>query len=187
MGTIFQFKVTLRNVKPVIWRRFLVKDDITFWDLHYTIQIVMGWENCHLHQFAKGRDRYIGDLVQMEGEVEDEDEILVKTIFDKPGTTIRYDYDFGDGWEHDIVLEKILEVDPGLYYPRCIKGKSNCPPEDSGGPYGFMNMMEILASGKGRQKKEILEWLGDDYDPAKFNLQEVNEILENGIEIDFDK
>ena len=92
-------------------------------------------------------------------------------------TRFRYDYDFGDDWEHSIEIEKTLHAEEGVRYPRCVKGESACPPEDSGGPYGYPYLLEKLQDPKHDEHEEALEWVGNDFDPEKFNLDEVNEEL----------
>jgi hypothetical protein len=177
MSQILQFKITLKHIEPKIWRRFLVRDTITFADMHHIIQTVMGWEDDHLHQFALSKYDYIGNVGQMPGEVEDERKIPVKKIFGAPKVKITYEYDFGDGWEHELILEKILEEEKGMKYPHCVKGENSCPPEDCGGPWGFADMMEKLKAADSEEKEELLEWLGDDYDPSSFDLVDINKQL----------
>jgi hypothetical protein len=153
-----------------------VKDDIDFLDLHEIVQVVMGWEDVHLHQFVVGRDERIGNPKMLEDDsVLDESRLPVKKFFNEPKKKIMYVYDFGDDWEHDIVLEKILEPEKGATYPRCIKGENACPPEDIGGPWGFMDVMGKLKAGT--LDEEYLEWLGEDYEPTYFSPVEINEMF----------
>ncbi len=91
--------------------------------------------------------------------------------------TLKYEYDFGDGWDHTIVLEKIVEVDDHQPIPVCIKGKRNCPPEDCGGVWGYEDLLEIISDPKHPEHEEMLEWLGVEFDPEYFNLEEINEQL----------
>ena len=178
MSKIFQFKVTLKDSKPKIWRRFQAEDDLMFFDLHYIIQAVMGWENDHLYQFIVEKNRYIGDPEMLESDdIMDDGKTKLSDIFNEPKTKIIYEYDFGDGWEHELVLEKILEKDPKQHYPVCLAGKLNCPPEDCGGIYGFNNMMQILKDEKHPNHEGIKEWIGENYNPDFFDLETVNEFL----------
>lgn len=110
MSKIFQFKITLKGSEPKIWRRFQVEDNLMFYDLHLIIQTLMGWENSHLYHFAYGKNSYIGNPEFLESdETVDDKETKLSAIFDKPKTKVFYEYDFGDGWQHDVLLEKILE------------------------------------------------------------------------------
>jgi hypothetical protein len=177
MPQIFQFKIILKNIEPKIWRRFQVKDNITFADMHRIILVVMGWDGSHLHQFVWNKHDYIGSVEHMPGDVEDERKISINQIFKEIKTKLVYEYDFGDDWEHDLILEEILEDDRKIKYAYCLDGKNNCPPEDCGGPWGFADMMDKLKSADSEEKEELLEWLGDDYDPSFFDLKKINEEL----------
>ena len=147
-----------------------------FYDLHLVIQTLMGWSNSHLYQFIFEKKFYIGnpELIGMY-DISDDRVTKLSSIFDKPRTKVLYEYDFGDGWKHDLVLEKILDKDPGQRYPVCLKGERNCPPEDCGGIYGFNDLMKILKDKKSPVYAEIKEWVGENYDPEFFNLALVNE------------
>jgi hypothetical protein len=167
---VYQFKVALRGVRPPIWRRIQVPSTYTFWDLHVAIQDAMGWEDCHLHEFTmphpeSGEERHIG--------LPDPDwrpEVLVDRRqkigdwFSLENRRAEYIYDFGDGWQHTVKLEKILPREPGMQYPRCIAGKRACPPEDCGGIGGYA---EIVA-GESESQEEFA-----DYDPEQFTPAEV--------------
>jgi hypothetical protein len=136
--SIYQFKVTLKEIQPPIWRRFEVHSDITFRELHKTLQVVMGWWNYHLHLFQ------IGPLIITDRETLAEwsadgipDEIArLNKFVAQAGATFSYEYDFGDSWEHELLLEKIVPVDETAVYPRCLAGERACPPEDCGGVWG---------------------------------------------------
>ena len=156
MAKTLQFKVTLLNVKPVIWRRFEIEENIMFFDLHQVIQLVMGWENSHLYQFIFDKNNFIGDPEMLEEgnfEVADDMETEVAAILDEPGSEIMYEYDFGDGWMHQVVLEKISEGKPKHNYPFCVNGENSCPPEDCGGPglRGARAGTGALLCGRNRQ------------------------------------
>ncbi|MGB0880702.1 MAG: plasmid pRiA4b ORF-3 family protein [Polaribacter sp.] len=171
---IVQLKITLKRSKPPIWRRILIEKEMTFEDLHYIIQDVMGWENCHLHEFRDNNvvideDDFFGD-----GNI-DSSEITLREHFTRLKQKITYTYDFGDSWEHEILVEKFLDRDKEIDYPICIKGKNNCPPEDCGGIWGFYSMLEIIQDKNHPEREEMLEWIGEDYDPEHFDLEETNE------------
>jgi hypothetical protein len=133
---IYQFKVTLRGLRPPIWRRVQVYDDLTFYEFHRVLQATMGWWDAHLHQFITPDRLFITDattLSELGVDGWDEQKIRLKQLFKQEGQKMVYEYDFGDSWEHDVLLEKILPVETAVTYPRCLKGKRACPPEDCGG------------------------------------------------------
>jgi len=175
---IYQVKVTLRNAKPPIWRRILVSPTIHLGQLHAIIQIAMGWEGYHLHQFIAGRSFYgpredeFGS--RLNWDMEDETQYKLSRFLKKEKDSLQYEYDFGDGWEHKIVLEKKLPDDGSVTGATCIKGKRACPPEDCGGIWGYQNLLEIRQDPSHPEYEEMLEWLGEDFDPEAFELQAVN-------------
>jgi hypothetical protein len=176
---IYQLKIVLQGSKPPIWRRVLVKSNITLDVLHEMIQAVMGWYNVHLHQFDVYGTFYSSPAFQLE-ETEDESRIKLDRVLTQPRDKFTYEYDFGDGWEHQIVLEKILPVEPRTLYPVCIKGKRNCPPEDIGGIWSYQHFLAVLQDPNHPQHAESLEqleWIGGDFDPEEFDLTEINKGL----------
>lgn len=174
---VFQLKATLAAVRPAVWRRILVRDDMTLADLHDILQLAMGWTNSHLHQFIKGQT-YYGIPDEMEDmETIDESTVRLATVFRAPKSSIIYEYDFGDGWEHKIVLEKILPAATDGTIPRCLAGSGACPLEDSGGPYGYANLLKALKNPKDPEHDNAMEFAPEDFDPAAFDLAEVNEDL----------
>lgn len=181
-----QLKISLKDSTPPIWRRVLVKSSISFYELHYTIQIAMGWGNYHLYEFKIG-DYRIG---LMDEDSDDPESGSSKIIVSKEITleeviskgefkNFSYEYDFGDGWMHSIVVEKILPLDPDKYYPVCIKGKLSCPPEDCGGLYGYYSFLEIISNKKHPEYKNMVEWMGGRFDPTEFEVDDVNVDLED--------
>jgi hypothetical protein len=148
---VYQFKITLKGIKPPIWRRIQVPETYTFWDLHVAIQDAMGWIDYHLHEFeminpATGLAVNIGTPVPGEDfdrEVLPDWKQNIADYFSMENRTADYVYDFGDNWEHKIQLEKILPREKGVNYPICIKGKRACPPEDCGGIWGYAELLEI--------------------------------------------
>ena len=175
---VYQFKVTLKGIRPPIWRRIQVPEDYTFWDLHVAIQDAMGWLDYHLHEFEvrepeSGTNHYIG-LPDEEG-FPDDHEILpgwkemLSTYFSPDNGTARYFYDFGDGWEHSVKLEKILERKAGSTYPLCLGGKRACPPEDCGGIAGYRDLLKFLSDPENRLDDEGNRRLSDGFDPDFFD------------------
>ena len=175
--TVFQLKITLKNIKPSVWRRVLVQSDTRLPDLHKIIQTVTGWTNSHLHQFVFNKCLYALPDDESFLDIVDYRKIKLDSLITAPKSKIMYEYDFGDGWEHDIVIEKVLERDNNIFYPVCTGGKRNCPPEDCGGPYGYENLIDIISDPGHGEYHDMIEWLGDDFDPEEFDIDLVNELL----------
>ena len=133
---VYQIKVTLEGMRPPIWRRLEVLSDTTLDNLHLILQVVMGWDNYHLHEFTIGGIEYGHPDTDFDSEVEDEERVKLYQVAPKESMKFIYEYDFGDGWRHTVLIEKILPVEKGKHYPCCVKGKRACPPEDVGGPFG---------------------------------------------------
>jgi len=175
--TIYQLKVTLKHIKPAIWRRLHVPSDIRLSKLHSVLQDAFGWTNSHLHQFVLG-ERRIGmkGIDEFSDDVEDEKRVKLSQIAEAKSRLL-YEYDFGDGWEHQIVVEKVLPAVDGVRYPTCIDGKRACPPEDCGGVGGYARLLEIIADPKHEEHAEMLEWLGRPFDPDAFDIMEANDLI----------
>jgi hypothetical protein len=152
--------------------------DITLADLHDLLQLAIGWTDSHLHEFLFRGKRY-GSTDPDVGVTEaiDERKVRLNQLLARVGAKIVYTYDFGDGWEHGIVLEKGLPVEPNMAYPLCTGGRGACPPEDCGGIGGFYNLLEALQNPRHPQHEELLEWVGEEYDPEKFSIEAINRIL----------
>lgn len=180
---IYQLKIVLLNIESAIWRRFQVRENITLYGLHDYIQGVMfGWADCHLHEFEIDGVGYgvpvpeYNDVPEMK--LKNESRYKLCQLV-KPGDSFLYRYDFGDNWEHEIVVEKQLPPDPNVKYPICLEGQRCCPPEDVGGPLGYEEFLEAIADPKHEEHKSYLEWAGGSFDPEAFDLKQINEILEN--------
>jgi hypothetical protein len=175
---IYQIKVTLMRTAPPIWRRLLVDSDIALSELNDLLQLAMGWTNSHMHDF-QFRGQCYGSTDPEGGLAEgiDERKVRLNQLLVRVGAKMVYTYDFGDSWEHAIVLEKCLPVDPNMAYPACTGGRGACPPEDCGGAGGFYNLLEALQNPRHPEHKELLEWVGKDYDPERFSIEAVNRIL----------
>lgn len=179
---VYQLKIQLKGISPPIWRRFLVLNTSALEDLHHTIQIVMGWTDSHLHQFICGKSRYgIIDPefgADWDDDLENELNFKVKDLLKNEGDSILYEYDFGDGWEHKITLEKILPFKSKQFLPFCIKGKRSCPPEDVGGVWGYADFLEKWNDKNHPEHKELREWAGDYFNPEIFDHSETNKTLQ---------
>ena len=174
---IYQMKVSLIGIKPPIWRTIQVTGDTTLEILHDIIQISMGWFGEHLYEFKVHGIPY-GDLTQLsEGDIIDEKTVNLAQLISHEKEMFRYLYDFGDGWEHDILVEKILPIEKGIHYPVCIDGKRACPPEDCGGPFGYEELLEILKDPSHPEHEEKFEWLPGDFDSEKFDIKYINREL----------
>lgn len=175
---IYQLKVTLDESKPPIWRRVEVDGDLTLSQLHAVIQRAMGWADYHLHQFEVGGHRYgVPDPDYGDMEMLDERRYSLRRIVPDEGVKFHYEYDFGDSWLHLIEVERIGEPEPDVFYPRCIKGKRACPPEDCGGIWGYEELIATLQNPKHPDHKAMKQWVGGDLDPERFDLDEINGAL----------
>lgn len=171
----YQLKVSLKGAKPPIWRRFLVDGAMTLAEFHDVLQIVMGWSNSHLHQFAAYGAVYGSPDPEFDFEgVRDERKVKLAQVLEHEKDAMTYEYDFGDGWTHKITLEKILPLDAEAVLPACIKAKGACPPEDVGGLWGYYELLESLKDPQHPQHEENKEWIGEDFDPDAYDLEGVN-------------
>lgn len=189
---IYQIKVTLQDIRPPIWRRILIDSYEYLDNLHMIIQIAMGWQNVHLHQFFDG-EKYYGipdpEFDDPFYKIHHEGVVKINSILKEEKDKLYYMYDFGDGWEHVIELEKILPFDKKQALPECIKGRRACPPEDCGGIPGYEDLLEIIEDPSHPEYQDAISWLSglrqsdDDetvvFDPAKFNKDEINAIYHN--------
>lgn len=175
---IYRIKVTLRHVAPPIWRRIEVPADIKLGKLHRVLQMAMGWFDSHMHGFRVGHVSYGAPNPDSPDDTKNERNVRLDRIAAE-GDTVIYEYDFGDGWEHDLKIEKVLPAEKGNHYPACLAGKRACPPEDCGGPWGYQNLLDALKDPKHENHEEMLEWFGDELDPEAFDLDEVNATLKH--------
>ena len=171
--SVYQLKITIKDTKPPIWRRLLLPSDATFWELHIAIQDSFGWTDSHLHEFFIGsawdqKATHIkiphpeDDIFGEEKEPLDESKIKLSEFLHKKQSKITYVYDFGDNWEHQIILEKVLHFDTNEVYPEVLDGKGACPWEDSGGVGGYVEKIEILKNQEHEYYEEIADWVGID-------------------------
>ena len=177
---IYQLKITLRDSRPPIWRRVLVPADFTLAKLHWVIQQAMGWTNSHLHHFRVGETYYSLPVPYTDwAELNEKDsrKVRLDQIAPRVKAKFVYEYDFGDSWEHEIVVEKILPPEPGVKYPTCLKGKGACPPEDVGGVWGYAGFLEAIHDPNHEEHKMYLEWIGGSFDPEAFDLDDTNAAL----------
>jgi len=178
---VYQLKVTLKGIRPPIWRRLHVLGETTLEQLHLIIQVAMGWGNYHLHDFEIYGIRYgitdDDDLFELE-DIEPESETYL-CQFATEGMKFKYTYDYGDGWEHSIEVEKLLPPDEDLPTPRCIKAKRACPPEDCGGPWGYQNLLKILNDPTHPDHATFSEWVPPNFTPEEISLPAINTQLKS--------
>ncbi|MEM7769346.1 MAG: plasmid pRiA4b ORF-3 family protein [Cyanobacteria bacterium P01_A01_bin.37] len=177
---VYQLKITLRDIRPPIWRRVQVRASEQLEHLHYVAQISMGWTNSHLHSFTIQGVEYGVSMPELGFDdlgLKDESKVRLGKLI--PGEKFKffYLYDFGDSWEHEILVEKVLKADPEVDYPVCIKAKRACPPEDCGGTWGYENFLNIIQDPQNSEHEEMLEWVGGAFDPDDADLDEVNREL----------
>lgn len=177
LDLIYQLKVTLRGSRPPIWRRVLVPGKFSLHKLHQVVQLVMGWTDSHLHQFIIDGQYYSIPSPEDFEPVRDERRHSLSQIATREKRKFFYEYDFGDSWEHVIVVEKILSPESGFKYPACIKGKRACPPEDVGGLWGYGTFLEAIGDPHHEEHDSYLEWVGGDFDPEACNIGEINQAL----------
>jgi len=179
---IYQFKIELQGITPTIWRRILVPENYSFWDFHVAIQDAMGWQDCHLHDF-RIRKKHARKITSIgipddEGFIDAEPqlpgwEIPIAIYFEDVGMQAKYEYDFGDSWNHKITFEGILAKEKGTKYPQCVSGARACPPEDCGGTWGYESLLKVMANPKHKDYESMSSWLNKKYDPEKFDVTTV--------------
>jgi|AntRauTorckE5430_2_1112549.scaffolds.fasta_scaffold06444_5 hypothetical protein len=170
---ILQLKIKLLgSQKPPIWRQVQILTDIDFQQLHAIIQGAMGWMNGHLHVFTDRRRNFNIGMPNDFGmdDMKDGRKIKVRRYFEAEGDALIYEYDFGDGWEHSIEVQKVLDAEPGEVYPKLLKGKGACPPEDCGGIGGYYHLVEAINGPKHESHEDMVEWMGvDEWDVNEFD------------------
>ncbi|MFV1981716.1 MAG: plasmid pRiA4b ORF-3 family protein [Rhodothermia bacterium] len=174
---VFEINVSLNYVTPPIWRRLLVAPGTNLGDLHLIIQIAMGWTDSHLHQFIDGNNFYGVPDPAFGSEVSDESGIPIGSLLKEDGDSILYEYDFGDGWVHTVTLERIRPQQPGEAVPACLAGERSCPPEDVGGPFGYVEFLQAFADKTHPDHDEMVDWAGEYFDPERFDLDAVSKML----------
>lgn len=171
---VLTLRVTLKDVAPPIWRSFRVHDSITLHQLHQTIQTVMGWSDIHLYSFQiKDSEYSLPNEETPEEPIKPVSTPLSHFHFSE-GDLFEYMYDFGDWWQHQILVEAAAPAVPSLPSPNCLDGARNCPPENCGGFPGYEQMIEALLKKEGKEYEELMDWLEEPYDPEYFSVEEIN-------------
>jgi len=175
---LIEMRISLDGIEPEIWRKFIVDSSIFLDDFHDIIQVVMGWENSHLYAFYINGVEFMPADDDFEKEAEDTKGVKLSKLNLEKKSKIRYIYDFGDSWEHTIKIIKIYKPEEELMTPICIDGARNCPPEDCGSIPGYEDILTALEKPTTKAAKELIEWLGDDYDPEEFDINAINKRLQ---------
>jgi len=186
-NVLFQFKITLLDSEPPIWRRIQILD-CTLLQLHYFIQSTMSWDDSHLYKFdienrSYGTSDRRGPGFMRSNYIDSSKTLLSRVVPRKRGPfRFSYLYDFGDNWEHEIVSEPAPPIDPAAEYPLCVAGQGACPPEDCGGIWGYTELIEILRDEKHPEYESTREWLGDSFDPEAFDLEAANRAMQRVVQ-----
>ncbi len=177
----YQLKVTIRDIRPPVWRRIRVVGSITFYRLHQIIQNIFAWEDYHLHEFIVDGVHYGApeDDEEMGPDYEHRDEtrFTLGRVIKTERTKFEYVYDYGDNWRHEILVEKIENAESGEDKPVCLTGRRNAPPEDCGGPWGYMEYVNAMRDPSHERHEELTEWRGPGFDAEEFSREEVNRAL----------
>ena len=177
MPSVVRLRIALHEVRPIVWRRLLVPGNVRLSKLHDMLQVAMGWSDSHLHVFIVGDATYGSRDEDAPPEELDETSVtVVKAIGDE--RRFVYEYDFGDGWEHEVVVEEITSSPVGLKFAVCLDGKNACPLEDCGGPGGYADLLAALADPTHAEHRALLEWAGGPIDAEAFDLSETNAMLQ---------
>jgi Plasmid pRiA4b ORF-3-like protein len=177
VAALLQLRLTLTGVKPPIWRRLLVTNQVTLERLHDSIQAVAGWKDVHLHEFVIAEGRYGQPAPREVVPVQNETLFRLHSLPLAKGTSFTYVYDFGDHWEIEMKVEQVLPPDPGAPFAFVIEGARAFPPEDSGGGAGYQELVEGLSDPSDPEHEEYRQWVGEDFDPERFDLGATNERL----------
>ena len=170
----------MKEIRPIVWRRFQVSGDVSLHRLHLILQEVMGWTNSHLYRFEIWDTEY--GKPDPDNEFNglhfvDSHKSRLNKVVHREKDTFAYEYDFGDSWQHEIRVEKILPAALGVDYPVCLVGKQSCPPEDCGGIGGYAELLRIISDPAHDEYEGMMEWLGGSFDPEEFDLGQVNRAL----------
>lgn len=176
---IYQLKITLKEVKPTVWRRIQVPGDITLYRLCVILLEVMGWGGGHLHSLRIGNNYYNIPDPEFDSahDTIDEREVILKDVICHEREEFVFDYDFGDNWEHKIVVEKIFPKKKSTKYPICLDGARACPPEDCGGSSGYERFLDAIRNSSHAEHESMLGWIGGEFDPEEFDLEGTNKSL----------
>ncbi|MGH8293403.1 MAG: plasmid pRiA4b ORF-3 family protein [Gammaproteobacteria bacterium] len=174
---MLEIRVQLRYIEPPVWRRLRIRSAATLADLHDAIQTALGWTDSHLHEFFISGRRYGPLYEDAPKELINEAKVTLQALEHVEGARFTYSYDFGDNWEHDILVEKIEDTPAELLHPECLDGARAGPPEDCGGPPGYQDLLDALANPRHPRHRELRRWAGKSWDAERFDLEAVNRAL----------
>lgn len=180
---IYRLKLTLRHIRPPIWRRLEVPSHLTLLQLHRVFQRAMGWSDEHLHEFRRGDVTYGRSDREMGLYRESEGRVLLEDVLTAPRQKMAYVYDFGDHWVHDVLLERVTAADASLRYPRVVAGARACPPEDVGGAPGYAHFVEVIANENHPEYRDMLDWAGGHTDPEAFELAATDTAVQRAVRV----
>ncbi len=166
--SVHLLRIELLYVEPMVWRRFLVPSETKLPKFSRMLEAAMGWDGYHLHMFGVA-DLRIGLPDDFSTDIIDERRITLEQLLPRVGLQVRWSYDFGDGWEHGVVVEAIEAPSPDVRYPKCTAGARACPPEDCGGVYGYEHLRAVLADPANPEHEHLRDWAGADFDPDAFD------------------
>lgn len=172
-----RLKITLEDTIPPVWREVMIPAEFSLAQLHQVVQVAMGWKNSHLHVFALGKRSFSDPEFELDDHPEDERKVHVGELLQEKGASLVYEYDFGDGWLHRILCEEIVTSSAEEAVVRCLNGSQACPPEDSGGPYGYADLLEAREDPDHPGHQDAVDWLGLKFDPTAFAVDAVNRKL----------
>jgi pRiA4b ORF-3-like protein len=173
-GRGFELDVTLHGVTPAIWRRLRVAASLTLRELHHVLQISVGWDDTHLHEFHIADSRY-GMVLPNEKPIPDEREFRLESVLSDV-RSFEYVYDFGDHWVHDLSA-KPVSLPARSPKAECLDGERAAPLEDCGGPDSYMDLLKAIGNTASERGRDLLEWAGPDFAPLKFDLNAINREL----------
>lgn len=176
---VYRLHISLLEVEPRIWRRVQVPAAISLRQLHDVFQITMGWTNSHLHEFVVGNEHFgrTDPRVDPPEDLRDDCAFMLDTVAPKAGREFVYNYDFGDDWDHRVVIESIEDAGVAGHRALCLDGARACPPEDCGGPHAYQSLLTALRDPSHERHREFVEWIGEEFDPDRFELDAVNRKL----------
>jgi hypothetical protein len=183
IAKVLTVRISLEGIKPEIWRRFAIRDDISLLELHEIIQTVMGWTDTHLFSFFINKTQYTDEETVAEmRKGKNAEKVTVRSLKLKKGDTFKYVYDFGDDWGHKLKIEAVSAPDPEIEYPVCLDGARECPPEDCGGPFDYAELLNVLNDPDHAEHQSMKEWAGPDFDPDFFDVELTNDLLHTDFE-----
>ena len=175
--SLYQIRVTLLGISPPIWRQVLVPRHVNLRRLHEILLVVMGWQGSHLYQFRVEGD-YIGEPdPDFDFDMQHAERAALSDLYHGSGTKFVYEYDLGDNWEHEVVMEEVVTPEPDQFYPVCLAGERASPPDDCGGVWGYEDLLEVLNNPDHPDYAEMLQWVGEEFDPEAFDVSRINDEL----------